>query len=104
MLTALRLENFRGFDKHEMPLKDLTVIVGQNNAGKSTIVEALRLLAVVVGRYRHLGYHPPPSWLDIPIRHFGVSPSLKNMEINFDSVFHHYGDPPATIIASFSDN
>ncbi|MDI6734935.1 MAG: ATP-binding protein [bacterium] len=103
MLSALRLENFKGFDKHELPLNDLTVIVGQNNAGKSTIVEALRLLAVVVGRYRHLSYRPVPSWLDIPGRHSGVSPSLKNMEINFDSIFHRYGDPPAEITASFSD-
>jgi AAA15 family ATPase/GTPase len=35
MLTGLTVENFRGFDKHKIPLNEVTVIVGQNNAGKS---------------------------------------------------------------------
>jgi len=43
MLTRLEIENFRGFKKHEMPLNAVTLIVGRNNAGKSTVVEALRL-------------------------------------------------------------
>lgn len=103
MLTNLRLENFRGFDKYDIPLRNVTVIVGQNNAGKSTIVEALRLLSVVVHRYRNLSYNNPPSWSDLPKRYIGVAPSLKNMEINFLSFFHNYNDPPAIISAFFSD-
>ncbi|PYS69901.1 MAG: hypothetical protein DMF73_13950 [Acidobacteria bacterium] len=45
MLTKLILRNFRGFENHELPLRETTVIVGRNNAGKSTVVEALRLAA-----------------------------------------------------------
>ena len=103
MLVSLSLENFRGFDQHELPLKNLTVAVGRNNAGKSTIVEALRLVSIVVTRYRHLTYYPPPHWLDIPKRNYGVSPSLKNQEINFKSLFYQYGEPPSLITATFDN-
>ncbi|HZV35962.1 MAG TPA: AAA family ATPase [Verrucomicrobiae bacterium] len=44
MITEIKLFNFRGFESHSIPLKPVTIIVGKNNAGKSTIVEALRLI------------------------------------------------------------
>ncbi len=46
MLSELRLENFRCFEDHTIPLRPLTIIVGRNNAGKSTIVEALRIVSI----------------------------------------------------------
>lgn len=104
MLTGLTVENFRGFDKHKIPLNTVTVIVGQNNAGKSTLVEAFRLIAIVTGRYRNLNYYPSPSWSELPRAYYGVSPSLQNLEINFDSIFHRYSDPPAIITANFKDD
>jgi AAA15 family ATPase/GTPase len=50
VLKNLRLTDFRGFADHFVPLRDFTVIVGQNNMGKPTIVEALR--------YGNLSYYP----------------------------------------------
>ena len=105
MLRELKLQNFRGFANHRLPLKELTVIVGSNNAGKTTLVEALRLLSVVVSRYRNLPYRRPPGWTDLPQREFGVSPSLRNLEINFQGVIHRYGPPPlAKIEGAFTNN
>lgn len=54
MLKTLRLRNFRAFADHTVPLKKLTLLVGENNAGKSTVVEALRLIAIITHRYRRL--------------------------------------------------
>lgn len=101
MLTELRLRNFRCFTDHTIPFRPLTIIVGQNNAGKSTIVEALRLVAVVENRYQALNFNNVPDWLDIPRRNRGVRPSLEGLEINLDSLFHRYGNPPAQITAAF---
>ncbi|MGH8065150.1 MAG: AAA family ATPase [Candidatus Entotheonellia bacterium] len=103
MLLELRLKNFRGFEEHAVPLHPTTLVVGRNNAGKSSLVEALRLLSLVTTRFRALGYHEGPSWGGIPKRDYGVSPSLKGMEINFSTLFHRYGDPPAILEASFSN-
>lgn len=45
MFESLRLRNFKSYrDSGEIPLKPLTVIVGANNAGKSTILQALLVL------------------------------------------------------------
>lgn len=101
MLTELRLQNFRGFYDHKIPLQSTTIIVGRNNAGKSTIVEALRLVSIVTTRYKNLNFSAVPNWLNIPYNYRGVAPSLKGMEFNFDSIFHHYHDPPAIITATF---
>lgn len=101
MLTELRLQNFRCFDDHTIPLQPTTIIVGRNNAGKSTIVEALRLVSIVANRYQNLRFFAVPNWLDIPQNSRGVAPSLKGMEFNFDSVFHCYSKHPAIITATF---
>lgn len=101
MLRQLELRNFRCFDSHLVPLRSLTVVVGRNNAGKSSIVDALRLISLVTRRYQYLNFAKAPGWLDIPKRHRGVAPSLRGIELNLDTVFHRYGEPPASIVATF---
>ncbi|MBF0310577.1 MAG: AAA family ATPase [Magnetococcales bacterium] len=44
-LTSLTIENFKSFRKATtIPIKPLTVIVGRNNSGKSTLIQSLLLL------------------------------------------------------------
>ncbi|MCJ7526253.1 MAG: AAA family ATPase [Candidatus Aminicenantes bacterium] len=104
MIKELKLENFRCFSDHTVPFNRTTVVIGRNNAGKSTLVEALRLVAIVASRYRSLSYNYPVDWRDIPRRDVGVSPSLKGLEFNFRSMFYRYGDPPAIITATFDND
>jgi predicted ATPase len=102
MLTELTLENFRCFESHTLPLRARTVMVGRNNAGKSTVVEALRLLSHVVNRYGNFHIQAVPSWLDVPRIFRGISPSLQGMDFNAETLYHRYGDPPARISARFA--
>lgn len=103
MIKELRLQNFRCYQDHVIPFKAITVAIGRNNAGKSTLVEALRLVAIVSSRYKSLPYNSPPRSLNIPLKEIGISPSLKGMEFNFKTVFHQYKDPPAIITATFTN-
>lgn len=103
MIVQLRIKNFRGFENHKLDLRPLTVMVGVNNAGKSTVAEALRLVSLVCNRYKSLNFHPVPGWLDRPRRERGVSPSLRGMDFNFETVFHRYSNPPAQITAVFEN-
>jgi hypothetical protein len=102
MITELQLINFRGFDRHILPLRKSTTIVGRNNAGKSTVVEALRLVSVVTNRYQSLMYHSVPDWLDRPRRERCVLPRIDEFELDGDAVFNRLTDPPARIIAKFA--
>src|SRR5262249_28311162 len=106
VLERLRLQNFRGFDDHVVPLRGLTIIVGANNAGKSSIVEALLLVVLVVTRFiRGTGaFAAIPEWLEHPDAYRGAQPALRGQgfEGHGPSTFHRYGDPPAMITAYFA--
>ncbi|HLP48724.1 MAG TPA: ATP-binding protein [Candidatus Deferrimicrobium sp.] len=101
-LKEIIIKNFRGFKDHKIPLKKISIIVGKNNVGKTTIVEAIRLIALITDRYQNAFYKSPPSWLGRG--YIGISPSFKNIGINLKSIFHQYGDPPSIIKAIFDDN
>ncbi len=104
MLEKIILENYRCYDYHEIELKDLSIIVGKNNAGKSTLVEALRFVSLAVSRFGTSVYYPVPKWLELPAKAKGINPSLKSFGFNTENLFYNYGSPPSKIIARFSDN
>jgi energy-coupling factor transporter ATP-binding protein EcfA2 len=45
MLTALTVENFKSYRQAELPLAELTVLIGANASGKSNLIEALQFLS-----------------------------------------------------------
>jgi energy-coupling factor transporter ATP-binding protein EcfA2 len=46
MFTAVRFQNFKSLRDFTIHLKDMNVLVGPNNAGKSTILDAFRIMMV----------------------------------------------------------
>lgn len=104
MLKEIKLNNYRGFQEHTIPIREFTIAVGENNAGKSTLVEALRLLSIVTARYKNLPFRRPPSWANLPLRYRGVSPSLRSTEVQFQTLYHHYAEPPAVVTAVFDSS
>lgn len=102
-LVKLALTNYRGFANHVVPLRPTTVVVGRNNAGKSTIVEALRVLSLVITRSAGLAFKPPPDWLATEgLNQRGVAPDISDLELPNEALFHGYAEPPAEVHATFS--
>ncbi|HCE56331.1 MAG TPA: ATP-dependent endonuclease [Prolixibacteraceae bacterium] len=104
MIKKLKIENYRGYLEHEIEFRDLNIVVGKNNAGKTTLIEALRLVSLVTRRYKTAPYKNVPDWLKIPRINSGISPSLAKIDFSYKNIFHSYGDPPATITAEFNNN
>jgi AAA15 family ATPase/GTPase len=77
-------------------------MVGKNNAGKSTLIEALRILSVVLNRAKGLHFIPAPSWVEDSSL-YGISPSIDNLNISTFNIFYLYGEPPAKISGYFDD-
>jgi hypothetical protein len=100
MLRTLRLQNYRCFSDHTVSLQSNTVLVGKNNAGKSTIVEALHIIAAIVNR-KAASFTTPPRGLDIGRFHHCIAPKITHLGLNLKTAFHRYGDPPAIITATF---
>lgn len=58
-LKRVKLNNFRSFDAAQLELqKDLTVLVGENNGGKSNAIDAIRLLTLPLGGRREIYCEP----------------------------------------------
>lgn len=105
MLKKLTLENYRGYERHEVDFRDLTIIVGKNNAGKSTLVEALRLLSLVTNKYKNAPYRDVPDWLEIALFNTGISPSLQRMDFSYNNLFfNNLDESTAKITAEFKNN
>lgn len=65
-LTQLDIQNFRGIEELSVPLDDLCVLIGENNAGKSTILDAIRIcltrsLARRANVFDEYDYHLPSA-------------------------------------------
>lgn len=101
MLTRLTLQKYRGFENHTIKLKGVTIVVGRNNAGKSTLVEALRLISIVTERINGLPFQDPPAWTDLPLVERGAKPQTDSLRIDFSTVSHQYAEAPAIVEAHF---
>jgi len=104
MIKKIILSNYRCYEEHEIDFKDITIVVGKNNAGKSTLIEALRLVSLVSSRIKTGKFKYPPKWTQLPKRQVGISPSLERIEFAIKNIIHQYNDPPARIVAFFSNN
>ena len=49
MLTRLELQNFKSFAQADIPLERLTVFVGPNSSGKTSVLDAIALLMAIPG-------------------------------------------------------
>ncbi|WP_431424817.1 ATP-dependent nuclease [Bacteroides hominis] len=104
MIKKITIENYRGYSYHEIIFRDLNIVVGKNNAGKTTLIEALRLVSLVSKRYKTSPIKNVPDWLNIPKSYIGVSPSMQRIDYSYSNVFYSYNDPPAIITADFENN
>ncbi|HEX7045951.1 MAG TPA: ATP-binding protein [Gammaproteobacteria bacterium] len=86
MLTSITFDHFKGFLNHRLDLTELSVLIGANNAGKTTIVDALRLIGLITHRFRNLRYSTPNAIFNLPARAVGVSPATDGISINWKAI------------------
>ena len=53
-ITSLHIENFRGIRRLDLDLDEMTVLVGENNSGKTAVLDALRLCLRDLGPRRRV--------------------------------------------------
>ena len=88
MLKSLQLINFRGFRDHAVDFTAFCLLIGRNNAGKTTLIEALRLVATALKRAPTANFQMAPEWLSPqvsgPVFRFGTE------ALGFDHRGVHY--------------
>ena len=101
MLEEINLENFKGFANHKILFRDFSVVIGRNNAGKSSAFDALRIIATAIARFKIGKFTARPIWLDGTGT--GVVPLTAEPLRNPETLFFRYQPPPAVIEAKFSN-
>ena len=102
MIKQLNITNFRCYEKSTITFNGTSILVGRNNAGKSTLIEALKIISSVTRKYKTLRFVAPPEWVAREPS-YGVSPNVENMNISDRGIFHMYGNPPAIVEAIFTN-
>lgn len=47
-LKSIKIKNFRGYSQLvEIPFNNITAFIGKNDAGKSTVLEALEIFSII---------------------------------------------------------
>lgn len=102
----MTLKNYRCFEDYTINFKDETLIVGENNAGKSTIIEALRIISVTANKlFKNRQYINANDSLNIHKNIRGFNLNLDAYKIDLRSIVYFYKENiNAEIIAEFENN
>ena len=103
MLKFLHLEDYRCFKDTKLEFKDLTIAVGKNNAGKSTIIEALRIISYALSKptFKNI---PESLVLDFPRKAKCIIVNGKMLKINTSTIPHNYDDDSKPKLSSGFDD
>ena len=94
-ITSVSFKHYKAFSQFRISLQDFNVLVGPNNAGKSTLIGAFRILAEGLRRARSRKAVP----LDVNgLNVWGHRLSLSDLSVASENIFHNYDDStPAQI-------
>lgn len=90
MIEYIKLENYRCFEKTRVKLKNNVVIAGKNNSGKSTIIEALRMVAYACRKSVQTIYKEAPYEMEISGREKGIKIDVDSLKIDLRGVVYFY--------------
>ncbi len=95
-ITSIRFRNYKAFRDYSISLNAFNVLVGPNNAGKSTVLGAIRILSEGLRRARAKSPELIRDKNERQVR--GYSVRLQGLPISTENVFHNYDEAtPATV-------
>lgn len=104
LLEKVKLEYFKCYQETTVSFKDLTIIVGENNAGKSCLIEALRLVSNAAQNAYRKVYKTPPAGLELRASLKGFLIDTRKLRIDLESVVYFYDkNRIAKVTAFFND-
>ncbi|WP_408952954.1 ATP-dependent nuclease [Lysobacter sp. Hz 25] len=93
--TSVRFRNYKAFRNYCVSLSDFNILVGANNAGKSTVIGAFRILAEGMRRAHAKGAEYSDAKA---IRGWGYQINMKDLPVSTENVFTNYDDSEPALI------
>ena len=102
-VTAIKFTNYKTFKKYSVTLANFNILVGPNNAGKSTVIGALKLLSEGI---KKANSRKPSTIRDVNNSlTLGYEIDLSQIPIATENVFYNYDDStPAIVKFNLSNN
>lgn len=85
--TRVTFTRFKAFKSYRVDLKNFNVLVGPNNAGKSTILSAFRILATALRRANSRKPYPLPAMNGFVL---GYNVDLSSTSVAEENIFFNY--------------
>ncbi|MCH5344290.1 MAG: AAA family ATPase [Acetatifactor sp.] len=98
MIDKIQLVNYRCFENAKINFKSISIIVGKNNSGKSSLLEALRLVALAIRKSTHTTYREIPTEFQAPVRDKGFRLDVEKIKIDLRGIVYLYEDKNAQIV------
>jgi len=102
-ITSINFKNYKTFKQFSVTFTEFNILVGPNNAGKSTIIGALKILAEGLRKARSR----KPVLISGPTKNqvLGYEIDLNEVPVATENVFHNYDDEsPAIVRYRLSNN
>jgi energy-coupling factor transporter ATP-binding protein EcfA2 len=100
-ITSVHFKRYKAFANFSISLQDFNVLVGPNNAGKSTIIGVFRILAEGLRRARS---RKAEQLSANGIRRWGHRFNIADLPISSENIFHDYEDSePAEVTFRLSN-
>lgn len=95
-ILSINYINYKSYKNFSIDLNQFNILVGQNNAGKSTIIGSLKILAEGIRRAK--SKKPvsilTPGYFNV----LGYEIDLNQVPVGTENVFHNYNDEEAARI------
>lgn len=105
MIRSISLANFRGFKDHTIDFTSFCLLIGQNNAGKTTLIEALRIASVALQKAPSAKFVMAPDFLAPAITGAVFRFSVDTLDIEHRGMHYNYEtDDPAVIKIKYKNN
>lgn len=103
MIRDIKFENYRCYESSRVSYKELVVIVGKNNAGKSTMIEALRMIAFATRKAKTGVYKEAPAEFDLDYFAKGIRIDVEKLKIDLRGIVYLYEDKLAKVTVRFDN-
>jgi hypothetical protein len=94
-ITSVRFVNYKAFKEYSASFRDFNILVGPNNAGKSTILGSLRILSEAIRKARSRN---PEPMVGFKGKTRGYSVDLRGLPVSTENVFHNYNDSEPAVV------
>ncbi len=95
-IASIRYKNYKSFKQFTVSLNSFNILVGPNNAGKSTIIGSIKILAegLRIARAKKPSLISSPNEIEVQ----GYSIDLKQVPVATENVFHNYDEDNGAVI------